>query len=1123
MKKLRNNTAADILITDTGINLLANSLYIIAAGDYALFAQSSDIITQVGSGNITVNDGSFDLSKADAISLLQGNFKQSDMIPSLKENNRIKVDVLFSGDQLLKVSSDDQSLGYIESKIVGKATETQTAVLNNGSSESFQIGLANYGTAATYGTASQVPVINTDTKGRVTASNLNIAITTSQIIDFASAIENAISSINILTVRTDPSFGEYSSIAAACTSITNASSSNPYLVEVGPGVFVEPVINVPSYVSVKGSSINSTVVTPLSPNQHCFILHELSEVSFLNVLGHADSIGSGYAAFYTKDCGNFVQLHKISIYGMDIGFDNYANTMTSVLYSEYCDINGNYTYAVRNRGTGTFIAKCQLENFYSYPSTTVGSIVVYSEGINAELAVTVAGLQGDPIVGSGIVLSNGGYCDIAAVSMSDMGVVGLKTINSGSGPSLNANSLTFSNCFKHIKIENPATTGSLQGSFDSTKIEINNSSNISLDYSDLINGGAEIIGPLRLGTKHSNATDVTDLIQLSSPIGVLFGGVISKTANALEVSISAGYGYLIDSTTLKLKKVSWGVSLLTLPNATNNFVYVNNLGVITRSTSIPSISQSILLARARTTGGVVVIIAKIPYNAENSSTHIDQFARTALGPIYVSGSIVSENSSTARALNISSGSYWFSRLNLNPTGGTVVPFTRFYRTAGVLSEVGGVTVVDNTSYDNGTNLTALTAGYFTKHVLYITGDGANESYSVVQGQAEFSTLLAAQQASLPTPPSFFGDITATIAAIIVQQGVANFSQIIDIRPRIGFQSPSTTAAASHGGLLGLLNDDHTQYTLVTGSRAFTGNIDMGANSITNVNLVDGVDISIHAARHLPNGADPLTTAAPTTALSAATVNTVGIQNSLARSDHSHAISSSAAIAQIPDQTSAIGTSSNFARADHVHNIATGTPSSIGVLNSQGSSIAFARQDHIHNHGIQTDATHHAPASTLVNGFMSATDKVKLDGLQAGMYLLSTTTYSTINNLLPTTISDLQLNIVSGKVYKFKYMLRYTAAATTTGIALSIAGTSTGTIIAQATAAITATTTQSLRLNAFSQVLTFTSTPSTTTELVIIEGIFVCTASGTFYPDFRTGTIGSQVRVLNNSLLEYREM
>jgi hypothetical protein len=64
-------------------------------------------------------------------------------------------------------------------------------------------------------------------------------------------------------------------------------------------------------------------------------------------------------------------------------------------------------------------------------------------------------------------------------------------------------------------------------------------------------------------------------------------------------------------------------------------------------------------------------------------------------------------------------------------------------------------------------------------------------------------------------------------------------------------------AVDHGSLLGLLDDDHPQYLLVNGTRAMSGNLDMGANDVVNVGLVDGVDVSAHASRHVSGGADQI--------------------------------------------------------------------------------------------------------------------------------------------------------------------------------------------------------------------------------------------------------------------------
>ena len=66
----------------------------------------------------------------------------------------------------------------------------------------------------------------------------------------------------------------------------------------------------------------------------------------------------------------------------------------------------------------------------------------------------------------------------------------------------------------------------------------------------------------------------------------------------------------------------------------------------------------------------------------------------------------------------------------------------------------------------------------------------------------------------------------------------------------------------HSVLLNLNVDDHLQYLHIDGRRAMTGNLDMGGSAITNVGLVDGIDVTTHGSRHLSNGADPIAGATP---------------------------------------------------------------------------------------------------------------------------------------------------------------------------------------------------------------------------------------------------------------------
>lgn len=71
-KILQNTTASPVVLTDVGITVPASGNYTIPPTDYLLFAASSNTITQIGSGVLTVSDGSVTLSIASGTSLIQG-------------------------------------------------------------------------------------------------------------------------------------------------------------------------------------------------------------------------------------------------------------------------------------------------------------------------------------------------------------------------------------------------------------------------------------------------------------------------------------------------------------------------------------------------------------------------------------------------------------------------------------------------------------------------------------------------------------------------------------------------------------------------------------------------------------------------------------------------------------------------------------------------------------------------------------------------------------------------------------------------------------------------------------------------------------------------------------------
>ncbi len=93
------------------------------------------------------------------------------------------------------------------------------------------------------------------------------------------------------------------------------------------------------------------------------------------------------------------------------------------------------------------------------------------------------------------------------------------------------------------------------------------------------------------------------------------------------------------------------------------------------------------------------------------------------------------------------------------------------------------------------------------------------------------------------------------------------------------------------GPMGSFNGEYATFSSIVATNSsfvnlhMQGNLLMASNSIAGVGQVNGVTIQAHASRHLPNGADPLTTGVPS---SIGTTNQEGIQNAFARQDHIHA-------------------------------------------------------------------------------------------------------------------------------------------------------------------------------------------------------------------------------------------
>jgi len=153
---------------------------------------------------------------------------------------------------------------------------------------------------------------------------------------------------------------------------------------------------------------------------------------------------------------------------------------------------------------------------------------------------------------------------------------------------------------------------------------------------------------------------------------------------------------------------------------------------------------------------------------------------------------------------------------------------------------------------------------------------------------------------------------------------------------------------------------------------------VNGNRVAMLTTDDPITIGTTALVFAMDRLPPLTSTAPADVTKASAA--VGTSTEAARADHKHDVTTAtpAAGAVAIGNSAAEGAATTLARSDHQHTVTAGTPVTLGTANAAGSATTFPRSDHVHDHGSQSTGTHHAVATTSLNGFMSSGDKANFD-------------------------------------------------------------------------------------------------------------------------------------------------
>jgi hypothetical protein len=649
-------------------------------------------------------------------------------------------------------------------------------------------------------------------------------------INFSSSLYLVNKDARIITVAKKG--GDFSSIKSAVDYITDSNENNRYVVSVGPGQFYENEINLVGkpYISIVGSNIQTTEIYPSGSNQNIINVGINTEISFLSL---ADS-PVGYAALLVDDIGDFAQCHKISFYNCDTNIKVVARTQDTQFFGEYIDFNGTYSYGTISSGSNGFYALTNLENYYQYPSGSANLIANDAIG-TAELDLRASVLQGEDDANSiALRLSAGANTEGTAVDIQNWGT-GVQVLNFGNSSSFDiVGSMIHDSVNYDFNVLHPNASGRFQGTADHAMI--NNASNdFFWNFLDKTDGELDITRKVSVTFDDGTHTDASTLIFKGSPMGVMQGGTIT-TSGSFTINTEAGFGYLQDSVnSSSYHRYDWIDSSLVLPSHSECYIHIDDTGTLAYSLSEVNYITNIVLGRVITNGAGIEIIAQSRYDGEHTANKLSEFNKVALGSVYSNGSIVTDSGSYK--LNVTAGTYYFSENRFDPSGGNGITFSQYFRSASAWDRSTTSTVVGNV-YDSGSSvLVPLSSSAYTKHTLYAIGQGVDEKYMMVIGQDQYTSLLLAENAGLPIPPTYFKYAIVPIASVYVQSGSANIIQVEDIRPVIGFKAGGVNAASVHGNLLGLTADNHKQYLLVSGVRAMDGNLNMGGYNITNASTI----------------------------------------------------------------------------------------------------------------------------------------------------------------------------------------------------------------------------------------------------------------------------------------------
>jgi len=327
---------------------------------------------------------------------------------------------------------------------------------------------------------------------------------------------------------------------------------------------------------------------------------------------------------------------------------------------------------------------------------------------------------------------------------------------------------------------------------------------------------------------------INDFCNSFGSCGRKTGGLITD-AGSSKVAVTAGTGFIkaTDDDNAQLMFFDWPAPAdITIPADSIRYIGVEyNSGtpqVVSRTSYNWDFDSEFPLGRIvneTINGAEEIYIGYSPWWITDGMTNIAEALRS-FGYIRrdatVGGLILSVTGT--RNIAVTAGTIWatldevdFAGIDTNVSG--TVEY--YWYKAGTGWQVSDVTQYSVTQWNDVTQTTLQTMDNNKYCNVWVYGEMNNGTPGValVYPQAQYNTAAEAEIVESPSNlPVHIREIGLLVGRIIIKKSVD-----APIAVESAFTNVFTMAAASdHGNLTGLTDDDHTQYSLVDGTRAFTG-------------------------------------------------------------------------------------------------------------------------------------------------------------------------------------------------------------------------------------------------------------------------------------------------------------